>query len=393
MLFCSDYEWAVELNRSSMRVIGLWPEEERSGRKKFLAKLHRTAVFLMITVACTVPCFCSLIRHCDDLMAVIDNLGYSIPFLITSMKYIVVSGKKEVLLPIVNMVAEDWAKLKTDLERDVMMQRIRVARTVNIVGYMLIFIVIVLMLVLPRIGISIRYVTNETDVRKIFPLPSYYIYDVSQSPYFEITFLAQMAGTVLGALCYIGVDNFFGILILHICGQLENLRTRLANTKQLETFDRILVTTVEDHIRLIRAVDAIEYTFTLLVLVLLLYFGTFSCIYGLLFLTIIVEKEQFSLLRVIYLVCIFLNTLLQTSFYCIAGQILVSQSEGVYDAAYECEWLNLKSNKAKGLILIMARAKRPLYLTAGKLVPMTMPTLCNNCFRYYEYHSAICPSF
>ncbi|KOC68052.1 Putative odorant receptor 30a [Habropoda laboriosa] len=365
------------MNRSSLRIIGLWFEEDHAGTMKFLRKLRNMGIVLIILFVCVLPCLYSLIKQCDSLMAVIDNLSYTIPLTITLMKYIVILSKKEVLLPLVNMIAEDWAKLKTDFERDVMIQRTRITRATSILSYALIFTAVMFMIVLPRTGITTRYVTNETNIKKLFPVPTYYIYDISETPYFEIMFLLQMATLVLMALCYIGVDNFFGILILHICGQLENLRTRLANIKHLETFDRILVTTVEDHVRLIRAVDVIESIFTMLVLALLFYFGTFACIYGLLLMTILTQEEQFSVLRITYLACIFLNTFLQTSLYCITGQILVNQSEEVYVAAYECEWLNLKSNKAKSLILIMARAQRPLCLTAGKLFPMTMLTFCN----------------
>ncbi|CAL7946690.1 unnamed protein product [Xylocopa violacea] len=372
----TDYEWAVRLNRTSLKIVGLWPTEEQDTKEKFLTTL-RAIVFLMVVIfVFTIPCLCDLIKQCDNLIAVINNLGYSIPLMITVMKYIVVFKKKKVLLPIVNMIAEDWAKLKTEFEEAVMVRRARVARAINIFGYTLISIMMSLMTILPRFGVTLRYVTNGTDVRKVFPLPTYYIYDVSETPYFEIIYVVQATGMLMMIFCYTGIDNFFGLLVLHISGQLENLQTRLANINDSETFNRFFAATVEDHVRLISAVDVIENTFTLLLLALLLYFGIFVCIYGLLLITILVESEQISMLRVAFLMGTFVNTFVQTSLYCMAGQILVSQAEGVYNAAYKCEWTNLKSNKAKKLILIMARAKRPLYITAGKLFPMTMLTFC-----------------
>lgn len=107
-------------------------------------------------------------------------------------------------------------------------------------------------MILPRFGITIRYVTNETDAKKLFPLPSYYIFDVSETPYFEIMYALQSISLLIAAFCYAGVDNFFGILILHICGQLTNLRFQLANIKESEASNFILIAIVKDHIRLIR---------------------------------------------------------------------------------------------------------------------------------------------
>jgi len=43
------------------------------------------------------------------------------------------------LLSIIKMMAEDWMELKTTKERDVMMGRAQIARTIVISGYVLMF--------------------------------------------------------------------------------------------------------------------------------------------------------------------------------------------------------------------------------------------------------------
>ncbi|KOX76215.1 Zinc finger protein 84, partial [Melipona quadrifasciata] len=333
-----DYEWAVKLNRFSLSAICLWPAEEQDIRKQFWIKLRTMTYFLLITFVCTIPCLYALIKECDTLMEVTDNLAYSIPLTITVIKFIIVSSKKEVLLPIVNMIAEDWAKLKTDFEERVMIRRARMARIINIFGYILVCILIWLLMVFPRFGITIRYITNVTDIKKLLPLPTYYMYDVSETPYFEIMYIIQSTSLLVATFCYTGIDNFFGVVILHICGQLENLRFHLSNMKESQTSNQILAATIEDHIRLIRAINVIENTSTLLVLALLINFGTCACIYGLLLITVPAGKEEFSVIRVVYLICNFANTFLQTFLYFMAGQMLVTQSERVHDAVYECEW-------------------------------------------------------
>lgn len=49
----------------------------------------------------------------------------------------------------------------------------------------------------------------------------------------------------------------------------------------------------------------------------------------------------------------------------------------MYYAAYDYEWYMLQPEEARTLILIMIRVNRPLYITAGKLFPMTMSMFCN----------------
>lgn len=193
------------------------------------------------------------------------------------------------------MLAEDWAKRKTDAEEYVMIRHARVGRAFGFVFGILAVVVISLTLLLP-FGITLRYVRHDTDLRKTFPIPCYYMVDVTRSPYFEMTLVGQLIAICAATICYTGLDNFLGILILHICGQLDNLRTRLANMSDSVRFDRVLADLINDHTRLIRypptyrlcqsctdletiaryrASDAVERTFTMLLIILLLYFGTF----------------------------------------------------------------------------------------------------------------------
>lgn len=63
-------------------------------RKQSWTKLHIMTCFMLITFVCTIPCLCAL-KQCNNLMEVTDNLAYSIPLIITTIKFIVVSSKKK----------------------------------------------------------------------------------------------------------------------------------------------------------------------------------------------------------------------------------------------------------------------------------------------------------
>jgi len=57
---------------------------------------------------------------------------------------------------------------------------------------------------------------------------------------------------VTAGASYTGVDNLLGLLIFHLCGQMENLKGRLINMKQFKSFNSNLTLIVRDHIRLIK---------------------------------------------------------------------------------------------------------------------------------------------
>lgn len=49
----------------------------------------------------------------------------------------------------------------------------------------------------------------------------------------------------------------------------------------------------------------------------------------------------------------------------------------MYYAAYNYEWYSLKPNDARNLLMIMIRAEKPLYITAGRIFPMTLSMFCS----------------
>ncbi|KYN09027.1 hypothetical protein ALC57_18994 [Trachymyrmex cornetzi] len=64
----------------------------------------------------------------------------------------------------------------------------------------------------------------------------------------------------------------------------------------------------------------------------------------------------------------------------------------IYYAAYSNEWYSVNPKIAQDLLFLLIRGAKPIYLTAGKMFPMTMMTFCINknisrvyiCFAYNE---------
>ncbi|EFN70673.1 hypothetical protein EAG_03862, partial [Camponotus floridanus] len=83
-------------------------------------------------------------------------------------------------------------------------------------------------------------------------LQTYYFYDTDKSPQFELTYLTQIITLFLGLIIYASVDTFLGLVIFHICGQLENFRGRLINLIAGKEFNKALSNNIVNHLRLIR---------------------------------------------------------------------------------------------------------------------------------------------
>ncbi|XP_039307333.1 odorant receptor 43a isoform X2 [Solenopsis invicta] len=328
----ADFEWATRLNRFVLNIVGIWPSAHKNAYDKFLSNLHVTFVIAIILFVGEIPAIHSLVRTWGDLLSMIDNLQFSLPFTIAIIKLIDIWWKKTASC---------------------------------------------LVVILPCFGTTVRYITNVTDPVKILPLQTQYIYDKNRSPYYELTYAAQVVLLIVTAASYSGIDNLLGLLIFHLCGQMENLKERITNMKQFKNFNSGLAVIVKDHIRLIKFFDIVESTFTILLLGLLLYFGTLFCLYGFLIVAVLTEGKKMSLFRLIYLISVVLNVCGHMCLYCVVGEILVAQCEGIYRAAYNYEWYKLNPEEARSLIIIMIRANKTLHITAGKMFPMTLSMFCN----------------
>ncbi|XP_071561890.1 odorant receptor 4-like [Temnothorax nylanderi] len=373
----TDYDWVITLNRSFLSLLGIWPEPYKTPQSKLMINIRVIIILNIIIWSCVIPTFHSLIKIWGNITSMIDNLQYSLPLLIAIMKLVLLWRKKEVLVPILQMIKKDWIKLKSEKEKIVMIRQARTTCVITIWGYFVMFFTYILVVILPSFNISMRYVTNITDPGKVLPLQTYYIYNVSNSPFYETTFILQGFSLMISASVYTGADSFMGYLVFHICGQLENFRTRILNLDKFSHFEEALSSSVQDHIRLIRSIKIIDNTFTLMLLSLLVYFGILFALFGFLFITITTQGRNLSIVRLIYILTAFINIFTHMCLYCVIGEFLVIQCDGIYQAIYHYKWYNLKPRQARNLLIIMMLANKPLHLTAGKLFPMTMATFCN----------------
>ncbi|XP_072752175.1 odorant receptor 10-like [Anoplolepis gracilipes] len=373
-----DFMWVVELNRFGLQLVGLWPKTNEVAKDNYASDLRVGIIFIIITFLSGIPLVCSVIRVWNDMMLVIENLQITLPLMLVSLKLVIIRWKRKALLSIVKMMAEDWMAPKIDAERDVMVKRARTARLIVILGYVLMIFAFTMIVVLPCFGLPFRRLTNLTDRGRPLPLQTYYFYDTDKSPQFELTLLVQAVTIFLAAVTYTSVDAFLGLAILHICGQLENFRRRLASLPWSKDFDGALRNSVIAHIRLIRFANEIENTFTLMMLGLVFYFGIVFCLYGFLLLNVVINAEtDVSLSGVGYVIVGVVTLLAHTFLYCGAGEIIIEQCEAIYCALYELVWYKLESRKARSLILLMIRASEPFHITAGKIIPLTMTTFCS----------------
>ncbi|XP_070170249.1 odorant receptor 33a-like isoform X2 [Polyergus mexicanus] len=371
-----DSEWAVRLNRFSLELIGLWPNCVQTTWEKRMCNLRTLLVFLTVSTVIVIPALHSLMRIRSDIMLVIDNLQFTLPITTCMIKIVIFWWKKESVAPIIDMIAKDWMKTRKSQEKMMMIARAQTARIIITFGYGFMMSGWIVTVILPMLGYSVRYLTNITDPGRPLPVQTYYIYDVTKSPQYEITFTFQAIAMFLCIMPYTGIDNFLSLLIFHISGQLDIVNKRLMRLNNIANYD-ILRNCVMDHTRLLRTIAVVEDTFNAILLMLFLYFGTLFACYGFVMMSMLADGCRLSVSYLAYIISVIVNTFGHMCLYCAVGELLAAQCDRIHYAAYCNKWYTLDSKYARNLILLMAKTDKPFYLNVGKVFPLTMATFCN----------------
>ncbi|XP_011861754.1 PREDICTED: uncharacterized protein LOC105558595 isoform X1 [Vollenhovia emeryi] len=372
-----DFEWAVKLNRLTLDFIGLWPKTAQNPRQKLMCNFRVFVVFLGVMFGVVIPSIHSLIRISGDIMLMIDNLQLTLPAISCSIRIGIFWWKKEAIVPIMNMIVEDWVKSKTVQDRKIMIRHAQYARVIIICAYCIMGVACFFSIVLPTFGISMRLTPNITDPGRPMPLQSYYIYDITKRPQYELTFLSQAIGMVLAMMSYSGIDNFLGLLIFHICGQLDILKNRLTYLDKYIISHTMLKSCVAKHISLLRAIEIVEDTYNITLLALFVYFAIHLAFFGFRIINLFDEGNDLSVASLIYFVSTIFNIFGHVCLYCALGEFLVAKCDALYYGAYSNEWYSVDPKLARNLLFLFMRGAKPIYLTAGKMFPLTMTTFCN----------------
>ncbi|KYN09026.1 hypothetical protein ALC57_18993 [Trachymyrmex cornetzi] len=169
------------------------------------------------------------------------------------LRLVIFWWKRKAVAQIIHLIANDWTKTTTSQEKAIMIAKAQIARIIITFGYGMMGAAIIVMLVLPIFGYSVRNLSNVTeDLEKPLSLQTYYIYNTRKSPQYEFTYAAQCIVLFFCTICYTCIDNFLSLSVFHISGQLDILRNRFLHLHIVANLNNALKSCIMDHTRLLR---------------------------------------------------------------------------------------------------------------------------------------------
>jgi len=147
-------------------------------------------------------------------------------------------------------MVEDWLKPKTIHEKNTMMKWALRTRIIITCTYTITLMVLITIFGMPIFEKLTRLASNITDSSRSLAVQTFYIYDVTKRPQYELTYISQCFSFAIAAILYTGIDSFLGLLVFHICGQFDIMRNHLKYSRR--NFRAVLKSSVIYHMRLLR---------------------------------------------------------------------------------------------------------------------------------------------
>ncbi|KAK9309135.1 hypothetical protein QLX08_001094 [Tetragonisca angustula] len=347
-----------------MKFAGIWPEERKWNRPSSYMVL---IPFLTMLCFATGPQTIDLSLIANDLNLVVENLSMAnMTMTVSLVKTMTFWMNGKSLKSLLKFMAKDWTIVETQTERETMVNSARITRKTTMRCTIMCQLVLVCYVIL-------RLCSNNQN-KLLFR--GYFPYNISVSPNYELTVIGQIMAATYAAAMYTSVDTFVAMLVLHVCGQLSNLKDDLRN---IHLHDKTVLQTklkkiVQKHDYINRFAETIENCFNMMLLIQILgctiqlCFQSFQAI-----MSFEEEAERYMIFQIAFLCIYIIYVMVQLYLYCYVGEKLTVESIDIADTAYHCEWYNLPPKDAGLLIIIMCRAtSSPLKLTAGKFCCFTI---------------------
>ncbi|CAH1373873.1 unnamed protein product, partial [Tenebrio molitor] len=222
------------------------------------------------------------------------------------------------------------------------------------------------------------------------PIPGWFPYNVTK--YYSLTYAFQMIGVGMTAYVNSTIDILTWMLMTVASAQFNILKENLKNIDyrfgkedgQKKIIENNFNNCVKHHKAIVDFVCKIEYTFSNGIFLQFLASVVIICATGFLMIIVPIPSMQFGLLAT-YFLCM----MWQVGMYCWYGHVVMTTSDKIGRFAYISNWYESDLAIRKNLSIFLERTKRPVTLTAGKFVTLSLATLTSILRSSYSYFAVL----
>ncbi|XP_017753037.1 PREDICTED: odorant receptor 4-like [Eufriesea mexicana] len=220
-------------------------------------------------------------------------------------------------------------------------------------------------------------VSNPTE--KKFLLRMEFPFEATVSPLYEIIVTIQIIGQSIFSLMAGMSMALIATFVLHIASQIdmvcERLRDIFNHNNELQLRVRIIKNIIAKHQRIINLSANVETVFTIISLLQFFFNILVLCFVSFILVTSINNGQATAAIAKCFPYYIVVN--LEALILCYTGEYLSTKSENIGCIAYNSDWYELTIYEIRAIFLLILRSQKPLTLTIGKFMNLSLETFAD----------------
>ncbi|KAJ8676307.1 hypothetical protein QAD02_012094 [Eretmocerus hayati] len=360
----------------AQKFMGVWPYDDN-----LYDKVMRFVVCFSIC-ALIVPLGARLLEEIGhDIRIVIENLVGEMYASGGFLKFTMQIQKRHMQKEIYEMISRDYGTANDKEELAIMREHSEIGRVKAIAYTMCCCSTAAIFISIPVFYPLLDYISPLENASRPREFPIYAEYFINlDNHYHPLLLLMAVTGT-LSMIVFVTYDVAFAMCVQHVSSLFDVIGLRLRRASayasdpsidQVDAEKKVyfsLLKAIELHQTVIKNVDYLERTYFLswLAVSLLNVTGIGG---GLLVVMMNLHSTRDLIRYGIFFTTIFIHMY----FIFLPGQNIIDGGLKVFDACYETDWYRFSSRSQVLIKIMMVRSIRPLYLTGGKLFPMSMET-------------------
>nr|AWT23354.1 OR4 [Hycleus phaleratus] len=362
----------------ALKLIGVWPQIDKSNRIGY--KFYGIFLYLSIMLLHTLSQVAALTLVYNNLDLLIETIYVFLTNAAVCFKTVYYFRNQKLYKSIIETLDEEVFQPKNSHQRRI------VQKFVNIWRDAFLFYEIAAIL-------SVGSWAIYPMLKRTLPFVSWYPFDSTKSPYFELMYIHQIASIQYAAFLNIMGDSVLGAIMMccaAFCAILnDNLRNMYGVTKEnliklgkiaddssdrakeiiYDNYTGTLVKFIDYHRRILAftqhcnslsdTLSMCQFAATLLTLITVMYrLSIVSPTSG----------EFFNLVSFQTAIC------LQISMFCCLGDFVIVESMEISQAIYESDWYNAPISFQKNMIIFMSCTARPIQFRALRFFILSIET-------------------
>ncbi|KAJ3648714.1 hypothetical protein Zmor_020493 [Zophobas morio] len=365
-----EYDWLsiIKLNIFAFRAAGLWPSAD--GYKPNFYFLRSITIIFIFGFIQTASQTFKLLTNLTDMQVVAGTAFMVISCWLMLMKMFSIASNIQTLRKLLTILDDEMFQVRSNEQIENIAPSVKTWK----LAYNLIS---------GSIACSVIFWTVDSFRRRRLPFISWYPYNTTGSPLYEITCVHQLSSLSFAAYININMDTFIAVFSLYAAAQFDILCDNLKNL-QPEVFREGLVVCVKHHRAIVNFVKSYNTTFDSIILV---QFFTSAASLGITMFLVVgvppLSSDFFSFL-------FYANgVIIEIFIYCWFGNELQIKSGNVFVVAFESHWTEASSEAKRDLIFFMLRTQKFLKISALNLFDLTLENFLRILKTAYSYFALV----